>query len=215
MRRSSVHPHRVSQRHCGWNQISPIWTPDRRTNFHRSNVDCSCFLAQASLFLLLVSFIVGFFAAIRPWMPDSHSLLWTVDVEMRLLLELSEAFIWTEISEAGNSNELNLCSRGNSESSIPVAVLMRASFITALDGFCDCTWRNFQSSWNVPDYFKTWLSVNDGLSFLFAYLSCSCHNMDLVFYQIGLSFVYSPYRVTTQLIGSNALRSKEIPQINF
>ena len=31
---------------------------------------------------------------------------------------------------------------------------------------------------------------NAGLSFLFAYLSCSCHNMDLVFYQKGLSPVY-------------------------
>jgi hypothetical protein len=29
-----------------------------------------------------------------------------------------------------------------------VAVLMRASFIIALDGFYDCTWRNFQSYWN-------------------------------------------------------------------
>ena len=45
----------------------------------------------------------GFCAAIGPWRPNSHSLLWTVDVEMCLLLELSEA---------GNSNELILCSRG-------------------------------------------------------------------------------------------------------
>ena len=37
----------------------------------------------------------------------------------------------------------------------------------------------------------------------------------LVFYQIGLSSVYHPYHVTTKLIGSNALRRKEIPQINF
>ena len=37
----------------------------------------------------------------------------------------SEAFIWAAISEAGNSNELILCSRGNSGSSIPVVVLMR------------------------------------------------------------------------------------------
>ena len=45
-------------------------------------------------------------------------------------------------------------------------------------------------------------------------MSCSCHNMDLVFYQIGLSFVYHPFLVTTQRIGLNALRRKEIPQIN-
>ena len=51
--------------------------------------------------------------------------------------------------------------------------------------------------------------------FDFAYLSSSCHNMDLVFYQIGPSSTYHPYLVTTQLIGSNALGSEEIPQINF
>ena len=39
--------------------------------------------------------------------------------------------------------------------------------------------------------------------------------MDFVFYQIGLSSEYQPYLVTTQLIGSNSLRRKEIPQINF
>ena len=53
---------------------------------------------------------------------------------------------------------------------------------------------------------------NDGLSVLFAYLSCSCHNMDLVFYQIELSSVYHPYPVRTQVIGSNTLW-KEIAQI--
>ena len=59
----------------------------------------------------------------------------SVDFEMCLLLELSEAFIWAAISEAGKANELMLCSRGNSGSSIPVVVLMRDSFIIALDGF--------------------------------------------------------------------------------
>ena len=38
-------------------------------------------------------------------------------------------------SEAGNSNDLIPCSRVNSGSSFPVAVLMRASFIIVLDGF--------------------------------------------------------------------------------
>ena len=37
--------------------------------------------------------------------------------------------------------------------------------------------------------------------------------MEVVFHQIGLSSVYHPYLVITQLIGSNALR-KEIPQIS-
>ena len=118
---------------------------NQMTDFHRSNAHCSCFLAQASLFFLLVSFSNGFFVAIRPWRPDSRSLLWTVDVEMCLLLELCEAFIWAAFYEAGNSNQLILCSRGNSGSSFSVAVLMRASFIITIDGFCDCTWRNFKS----------------------------------------------------------------------
>ena len=56
----------------------------------------------------------------------------SVDVEMCLLLELCEAFICAAISEAGNSNEPILCSRGISGSSFPVAVLMRGSFIIEL-----------------------------------------------------------------------------------
>ena len=63
-----------------------------------------------------------------------EGLIHAVDVEMGLLLEHCEAFIW-----AGNSNELILCSRGNSGPSFPVAVLMRASFLIALNSFCDCT----------------------------------------------------------------------------
>ena len=54
-------------------------------------------------------------AASRQWRPDSRSLLWTVDVEMFLLLELCEALIWAAILEAGNSNELILCSPHESQ----------------------------------------------------------------------------------------------------
>ena len=135
-------------------KISHLDSSDQRTDFHRSNVHCSCFLAQLSVFtslFSLVSFSSGFFAAIWPWRPDSLTLLWTVDVEMCLLLDLCEAFIWAAIYEAGNSNELILCCRGNSGSSFP-AILMRTSFITVLDGFYDCTWRNFKRSWNFPDW---------------------------------------------------------------
>ena len=73
---------------------------------------------------------------------DHEGLIHTVSSEqfmLCLLLELCEAFIWAAISEVGNSYELILCSRGNSGSSFPVAVLTRASFIIALDGFCVCT----------------------------------------------------------------------------
>ncbi|CDQ62940.1 unnamed protein product [Oncorhynchus mykiss] len=135
---SFFHPHTSSSMLHGGNHTCVhilCNSSDQMTDFHRSKINFSCFLAQASLFLL-VSF---------------------------------SAFIWVAISEAGNSNKLFLCSRGN--------------------------------------------SGNDGLPFLFAYLSCSCHNMDMVFYQIGLSSsVYHPYLVTTQLIGLNSLRNK-IPQM--
>ena len=82
------------------------------------------------------------------------------------------------------------------------AVLMRASFIM--------TWWFLQlhlkkRSWNLPDWLTFMSSSNDGLSFLFAYLSCSFHNIFLVFYKIGLCSVYL---VTTQLIDSNTLRRK-------
>ena len=56
----------------------------------------------------------------------------------------SEAFIWGAISEAGNTNELLLCSRGNSWASFLVAVLMGASVIIVLDWLCNYTWRNFE-----------------------------------------------------------------------
>ena len=74
-------------------------------------------------------------AAIYPWFLVRVGF----NVEMCLLLELCEAYIWPAISEAGNSNELILCSRANSGSSILVMVLMRASFMLALDGFWDST----------------------------------------------------------------------------
>jgi hypothetical protein len=110
----------------------------------------------------------------KTWFIQSH-------LNSCLLLELCETFIWAAMV-VGNCNELILCIRGKYGSSFPVLVLMTASFIIALDGLCDCTWRNFQSFWTFLDW----------MTFPFAYLSCSCHNMHLVFYQIGLSYVYQP-----------------------
>ena len=96
---------------------------DQRTDFHRYNVHCSCFLAQTSLFLLFMSFSSGFFASIWPWRPDSHSLLQTVDVEMWLLLELCEAFIWDAISEAATLTILSFAA----EVTLGLPVLWRSS----------------------------------------------------------------------------------------
>ena len=69
---------------------------------------------------------------------DNEGLIHTVSPE-QLMSELCEEFIWAAISEAGSSYELILCSRGNSESSFPMAVHMRDNFIIALDGICNCT----------------------------------------------------------------------------
>jgi hypothetical protein len=58
---------------------------------------------------------------------EHEGLIQAVSYE-QLILEFCEAFIWAAISEAGNSNELIPCSRGNYGSSFPVAVLMRVQF---------------------------------------------------------------------------------------
>ena len=81
----------------GWNQKSQILTHQTKGHICTGLMSTArvSWLNQASSYYWCSSF----FAAIRPWRPDSRSLLWTVDVEMRLLLELCEAFIWAVISE--------------------------------------------------------------------------------------------------------------------
>ena len=72
-------------------QISSLDSSDQRTHFHQSNVHCSCFLAQASLFFLLVSFSSGLSAASQPW-TDSLSLLSAVDVDLSCLNSVKHLF---------------------------------------------------------------------------------------------------------------------------
>ena len=120
-------------------------------------------------FFLLMSISIGFLAMKAGFMQSPLN-SWCV------CYLNSEAFIWAAISEAGNSNELILCSRGNSGSYFPVAVLTRANFIIAQLVFATA----LEETFKVLEMFHI-----DWPSCLKIMMDCQIHNMDLVFYQIG------------------------------